>query len=212
MASAAGPVPIVFRRLRMVFNGPGGRPAADHDLAGLANVYSGDIGEARGTVHCRRRRLQRGGPRVLRRRVAGEHPATARGVSARHRGGGRRGRRRGTGGGRYVRRGSGANCHWRRSAASSTTAVLIAAAAAAAAMLVAVDRRAAAGSGGGAALALSAAREEVAEALAGAGGEEAVDDWVGGRVERCQTLDEGGDCAVRGSRRNAAVHLNKSSC
>ncbi len=56
----------------------------------------------------------------------------------------------------------------------------------------------------------AAAAEEVAEALSGGGGEEAVDERVGGRVEGRQALDEGGHRLVGGVVGDAPVDLRGS--
>lgn len=39
--------------------------------------------------------------------------------------------------------------------------------------------------------------------------EETVDDGVGGRVKRCQTLYEGRDCCVGSCGRNVSIHLEE---
>ncbi len=56
----------------------------------------------------------------------------------------------------------------------------------------------------------AAAAEEVAEALPRRGGEEAVDERVGGRVEGGQALDEGGHRLVGGVVGDAPVDLRRS--
>lgn len=56
------------------------------------------------------------------------------------------------------------------------------------------------------------AAEQVAQRRSDVGGEEAVDQRIGSRVERGQTLDEGGHRAIGGVVRDEPEHLKRDLC